>query len=250
MNAVTDNPSASLERLLLVQRSGFEAERYPTVATRRDRLERLRRIVTQHESRASCAAIEQRLRPSVGARDAARRALHRRRRERATRMRHLVALDAAAPRRDAAAPAAGARADRAAAASASSASSARGTIRCSWRWRRSSRALAAGNRVMLKPSELTPATSALLRELRRRSFREDEFAVVDGDADVGAGVRAPAVRSPVLHRLDGRGPAGRAGGGREPDAGHAGARRQIAGAVRRRRRFRARPRRGSSSASC
>ena len=57
MNAVTDNPPASLERLLLVQRSGFEAERYPSVATRRDRLERLRLIVTQHESRF-VAAIE------------------------------------------------------------------------------------------------------------------------------------------------------------------------------------------------
>jgi len=57
MNAVTDNPPASLERLLLVQRSAFEAERYPSVATRRDRLERLRRIVTQDESRF-VAAIE------------------------------------------------------------------------------------------------------------------------------------------------------------------------------------------------
>ena len=46
-------------------------------------------------------------------------------------------------------------------------------------------ALAAGNRVLLKPSELTPATSALLQELVAASFAEDEFAVVLGDADVG-----------------------------------------------------------------
>ena len=42
-------------------------------------------------------------------------------------------------------------------------------------------ALAAGNRVMLKPSELTPATSALLAQLVGAAFRADEFAVVTGD---------------------------------------------------------------------
>ena len=46
-------------------------------------------------------------------------------------------------------------------------------------------ALAAGNRVLLKPSELTPATSTLLQELVAKSFAEDEFAVVLGDAEVG-----------------------------------------------------------------
>ncbi|MEJ8811367.1 coniferyl aldehyde dehydrogenase [Variovorax ureilyticus] len=47
-------------------------------------------------------------------------------------------------------------------------------------------ALAAGNRVLLKPSELTPRTSALLAELVARTFGEDEFAVVQGDADVAS----------------------------------------------------------------
>ncbi|HET9045559.1 MAG TPA: aldehyde dehydrogenase family protein, partial [Casimicrobiaceae bacterium] len=46
--------------------------------------------------------------------------------------------------------------------------------------------LAAGNRVLLKPSELTPATSALLKQRIAQRFREDEFAVVTGDAVVGA----------------------------------------------------------------
>jgi coniferyl-aldehyde dehydrogenase len=46
-------------------------------------------------------------------------------------------------------------------------------------------ALAAGTRVMLKPSELTPATSALLAELVAARFRDDEFTVVCGDANVG-----------------------------------------------------------------
>ena len=45
-------------------------------------------------------------------------------------------------------------------------------------------ALAAGNRVMLKPSELTPATSEVLRELFANGFDEDEATVVTGGADV------------------------------------------------------------------
>ena len=45
-------------------------------------------------------------------------------------------------------------------------------------------ALAAGNRVMLKPSELTPETSALLAALVRKGFSADEFCVVLGGLDV------------------------------------------------------------------
>ena len=47
-------------------------------------------------------------------------------------------------------------------------------------------ALAAGNRVMLKPSELTPATSALLAELLGNIYEPDELCVVQGDASVAA----------------------------------------------------------------
>jgi len=45
-------------------------------------------------------------------------------------------------------------------------------------------AIAAGNRVMLKPSERAPATSALLAELVDTYFRNDECAVVQGNASV------------------------------------------------------------------
>ena len=47
-------------------------------------------------------------------------------------------------------------------------------------------ALAAGNRVMLKPSELTPATSALMAELIGQAFAPDEVCVVLGDGDLAA----------------------------------------------------------------
>lgn len=45
-------------------------------------------------------------------------------------------------------------------------------------------ALAAGNRVMLKPSELTPRTSALLAQAVAEHFSPEEFTVVQGDAGV------------------------------------------------------------------
>lgn len=47
-------------------------------------------------------------------------------------------------------------------------------------------ALAAGNRVMLKPSEITPRTSALLAELVAKYFEPHEFTVVQGAAEVAA----------------------------------------------------------------
>ncbi len=43
-------------------------------------------------------------------------------------------------------------------------------------------AVAAGNCVVIKPSELTPATSRVLVELLGAVFAEDEVAVVEGDA--------------------------------------------------------------------
>jgi coniferyl-aldehyde dehydrogenase len=47
-------------------------------------------------------------------------------------------------------------------------------------------AMAAGNRVMLKPSELTPSTSALTARLVSENFDPAEFCVVQGDAHVAA----------------------------------------------------------------
>ena len=45
--------------------------------------------------------------------------------------------------------------------------------------------LAAGNRCMIKPSELTPATSALLAKLLGEIFAPEEVLVVQGDVSVG-----------------------------------------------------------------
>jgi coniferyl-aldehyde dehydrogenase len=46
-------------------------------------------------------------------------------------------------------------------------------------------ALAAGNRVLLKPSEFTPETSALLEQMLGEVFPPDHVGVVQGGADVG-----------------------------------------------------------------
>src|SRR5262249_42391516 len=47
-------------------------------------------------------------------------------------------------------------------------------------------ALAAGNRAMLKPSELVPATTELLAAMMVETFPADQIAVVTGDAKVGS----------------------------------------------------------------
>src|SRR5271166_1231204 len=46
-------------------------------------------------------------------------------------------------------------------------------------------AIAAGNRVMIKPSELTPLMSDLLARMFGENFAPEEIAVITGDAEVG-----------------------------------------------------------------
>lgn len=53
-------------------------------------------------------------------------------------------------------------------------------------------AIAAGNRAMIKPSELTPGTSALLAKLLAEVFPMEQIAVVQGDASVGKAFSALA----------------------------------------------------------
>jgi coniferyl-aldehyde dehydrogenase len=89
-------------------------------------------------------------------------------------------------------------------------------------------ALAAGNRVMIKPSELTPLTAELLKRLLGETFPVDQVAVVTGDAtlagkfseltfdhllftgstNVGRHVMAAAARNltPVTLELGGKSP--------------------------------------------
>jgi coniferyl-aldehyde dehydrogenase len=50
--------------------------------------------------------------------------------------------------------------------------------------------IAAGNRVMLKPSELTPLTSVLMAKLANQYFDETELAIVQGGPETGAAFTA------------------------------------------------------------
>ncbi|HEY3179208.1 MAG TPA: coniferyl aldehyde dehydrogenase [Casimicrobiaceae bacterium] len=177
-----DTTTDELRRVFDLQRAAFAREPYPSLPTRRDRLARLLNIVTVHE-KALCAAIDR----DFGHRSAqetrlaelyivaaeTRHAMHHLKRwmrpgRVATPLKFLPAsarvlaqpLGVAGvispwnyPVQLALAPALG--------------------------------ALAAGNRVLLKPSEITAQTSQLLKELIAGKFAEDEFSVVLGDADIG-----------------------------------------------------------------
>jgi coniferyl-aldehyde dehydrogenase len=186
MNAHGEAPAASakteLAGLFAAQRNAFARDRYPDLATRRDRVERLLKIVTAHE-REFIEAID---------RDFGHRSAHETRlaelyivaSEARFAMRHLGRW--MRPRR-VPTPL------RLLPGSARIARQPLGVVGVISPWNYPVQlalapvvgALAAGNRVLLKPSELTPATSSVLGRLVREHFREDEFAVVQGDAEIG-----------------------------------------------------------------
>ena len=243
-----DAPVAQLPEIFDAQRAAFAADMSPSREARVDRLDRLLRLTEEHQGEIADA-----ISADFG---------HRSRHEtdladifivisaiRQTR-RHVGRWMKPRQRRDAVAAAAGAQRGRSRSRSASSASSARGTIRSSSRCCPAAAALAAGNRVMLKPSELTPRFSALLQRIVAESFAAGRVrGRFPATSRSGARSRQPAVRPSVLHRIDGRRPPGGAGCRAEPHAGHARARRQVAGDHRRRLRHRRCGARGSPSPS-
>ena len=171
-----------LPQLWQRQRDAFAGERYPDLPTRRDRLERITDLVKRNEQ-ALAAAIDQ---------DFGHRSSHE------TRLAELYIV--AAEARYAIRRLAGWMRPRRVAtpwhllpARASIVRQPLGVVGVISPWNYPVQlalspvvaALAAGNRVMLKPSELTPATSTLLADLVGGTFRDDEFAVVLGDAGVG-----------------------------------------------------------------
>jgi coniferyl-aldehyde dehydrogenase len=186
MNARADialaDPAEALARILERQRGAFNAERYPDVRTRRERVARLLQIVTQHEP-ALVAAIDHdfghrsshetriaEISTVIGEARMALRCLPRWMKARRVRMPlHLLPATARILPQPL------------------------GVVGVISPWNYPVQlalapviaALAAGNRVMLKPSELTPLTSTLLGELVAAHFREDEFAVVQGNRVVG-----------------------------------------------------------------
>ena len=175
-------PRAELDRLFGVQRAAFERERFPAFATRRDRLQRLLQLTVDNEDRIVAAigqdfghrsTHETRLAECHIVASATRHAQRQLKRwmkpTRVATPMHLMPARARIIRQPL------------------------GVVGVISPWNYPLQlaltpvvgALAAGNRVLLKPSELTPAMSALLRQLVMQYFREDEFSVVLGDATVG-----------------------------------------------------------------
>jgi coniferyl-aldehyde dehydrogenase len=172
----------ALARTLRIQRDAFNAERYPDARARRDRLRRMLQMVVDHEDRLVTAVD----------RDFGHRSTHE------TRLAELYIVAAEARHairhvrrwmkpRHVATP------WHLLPATARIVPQPLGVVGVISPWNYPIQlalapvvaALAAGNRVMLKPSELTPATSAMLAELVATSFREDEFTVAQGGSAVG-----------------------------------------------------------------
>ena len=100
-------------------------------------------------------------------------------------------------------------------------------------------ALAAGNTIVLKPSDTTPASSVLLAELCQEFLPPGVLNVVCGDRDTGRALVEH--QTPQMVAITGSvraGMAGRGLGGRAAQAGAPRARRQGAGDRLRRRRHR------------
>jgi coniferyl-aldehyde dehydrogenase len=89
-------------------------------------------------------------------------------------------------------------------------------------------ALAAGNRVMIKPSELTPHTSAQLAQLLAQFFTPEEVCVVQGDATVASAFSALPFDHLVFTGSTAVGRKVAQAARRQPDAHHAGAGWQVA----------------------
>jgi len=177
-----ESGSADMERVFALQRQAFAAEPSPSIATRRARLDALIRMVEANEDRIikavnddfSCRSRHETLIAevivSVSAAKAAKAGLAKWMRARpVTTPLHML------PGRSRLEP------------------QPLGVIGIIAPWNYpvqlalspAAAALAAGNRVMLKPSELTPRTAELLREIVRAEFDETVFAVITGGVELG-----------------------------------------------------------------
>ena len=104
-------------------------------------------------------------------------------------------------------------------------------------------AIAAGNTVVIKPSDTTPVTTVMLAEMAAKHFPPGVLNVVCGDRNTGAsGGRASDAGDGVDHRFGGSGPRGGGERGRTFEAHPLGIGRQGTGDRVRRQRHRQRRR--------
>jgi coniferyl-aldehyde dehydrogenase len=189
MPAAPEAPAADLQARFHAQRLAFAAERFPDAATRRGRLERMRRLVEENEQRFASAisadfgnrsrhetVIAETFFVLAGISHARRHlAQWMKKRRVGTSFHSLPGASWILPQP-------------------------LGVVGVVSPWNYPLQlalapavaALAAGNRVMIKPSEITPRLSRLLAELVVAFFAPEECTVVAGDAELGkAFVRLP-----------------------------------------------------------
>jgi len=182
-------PFADLERAFALQRDASRADPYPSLALRRDRLSRLIDLLCTHQD-SLCSAVAE----DFGVRSASSTKLFD----------ILPPLNALKYARESVAG--WMQPQRRRSSFPYNLIGARSRVRCvplgvvgnisPWNFPLTlalsplGGMLAAGNRVMLKPSELTPRTSATLRELVARCFGAEEIHAVTGGADVAAAFAA------------------------------------------------------------
>jgi coniferyl-aldehyde dehydrogenase len=179
---LADPAIANLARLHALQREAFARERYPSLSIRRDRLKRLLALVREHEAEIVGAIDadfrgrsphETKLAEILVTETAIRDALRDLRKW--MRPRRVPTPLSLFPGRGQVLP------------------QPLGVVGIIAPWNYpvqlalvpAAGALAAGNRAIVKPSELTPRTAALLAAVVARRFAEDELAIVTGGADVG-----------------------------------------------------------------
>ncbi len=175
-------PQERLQLALLTQRRAFEAERMPSYAVRRDRLERLLALTREHGEALAAAMAqdfghrarqESLLADIFTVESGARHAIKRLRRwmkpRRVETPLHFLPGRNLLLRQPL------------------------GVVGIVSPWNYpyylamapAIAALAAGNRVLIKPSELTPATSALMARLVAERFAPEEMQVITGGPEVG-----------------------------------------------------------------
>jgi coniferyl-aldehyde dehydrogenase len=175
-------PDGALQTLFDQQRSAFARERMPTLAARRDRLERVLRMTREHAGEIEAAisadfsgrsAHETRFAELLLIETGIRHTLRNLRRWSAPRRIPTALHFLPARNRIVRQPL--------------------GVVGVISPWNYpwqlaivpAAAALAAGNRVLIKPSEITARCSELMRRLVERNFDPTELAVVTGDAAVG-----------------------------------------------------------------
>jgi coniferyl-aldehyde dehydrogenase len=182
VSPLSDSPGDPLRTLLRAQQAAFLSDMSPSLAVRRDRLKRLNRLVESHAQQFAAAissdfgtrsAVEIRITETLFLQSGIRHAV--RHLPRWMKARRVPTAFAYRPGRS------------------MIMRQPLGVVGIISPWNYPLQlalapligALAAGNRALLKPSELTPAFSAALAESVPKIFAVDEVSVVTGDASVG-----------------------------------------------------------------